>query len=371
MRWHSLHVHYYDQAGVDALILDAVRPFFASVRGQVEAAYFVRHWRRGPHLRLNLRSDAAAFAHTVYPAAEEIVGGFLTAEPSRAAPDPARHLRLHRQLAALEHDDGPLLPWRPDNSLQVVPYDRRLHVLGGEAAADLLAAFLSGTTELTFQMTDHMRTRGHRLGLAFDLMLAVAHAFSGSGIVAGFASFRSHAEAFLCAWPGAGTLREAWDRHYRSRAPALVQRVRDVVTTLDGETPGVPFVASWTGALAGYHARGRTLIETGQMTMEPPAPAGRSVPTVGPLSEVSPFHRATYGSDRYTRDLRPSLWFAAYRLALNYTYLQLTRLGLAPADRFFLCHLAANAVEELYGISAMELVRESPQPQSVRRQDQP
>jgi hypothetical protein len=41
---------------------------------------------------------------------------------------------------------------------------------------------------------------------------------------------------------------------------------------------------------------------------------------------------------------------------LNYTYLHMTRLGITPTERFLLCHLAANAVEECYGVSAFELV---------------
>ncbi|WP_345406501.1 hypothetical protein [Nonomuraea salmonea] len=38
-------------------------------------------------------------------------------------------------------------------------------------------------------------------------------------------------------------------------------------------------------------------------------------------------------------------------MLLNYTYLHLTRLGLTPLDRFRTCHLLADAVEDVYGVS--------------------
>jgi hypothetical protein len=50
----------------------------------------------------------------------------------------------------------------------------------------------------------------------------------------------------------------------------------------------------------------------------------------------------------------PARWSPSYRLVLNYMYLHFTRLGLTPIERFLLCHLTANAVEDCYGISAME-----------------
>ncbi len=49
--------------------------------------------------------------------------------------------------------------------------------------------------------------------------------------------------------------------------------------------------------------------------------------------------------------------FLRYRVVLNYTYLHLTGLGLTPLDRFRACHLLANAVEEVYGVSGLESMR--------------
>jgi hypothetical protein len=137
-------------------------------------------------------------------------------------------------------------------------------------------------------MIERVRQRKtSRLAGAFDLMVATAQVFSPDGITRGFVSFRSHAEAFLNAWPEGQDLRPHWDHHYTQPADALTAQVRTVVAELDG-------------------------------------------------------HADSAGE------------FFRYRLVLNYRHLHFTRLALTPAERFLLCHLTANAVEDSYGISAVD-----------------
>jgi hypothetical protein len=360
MRWHSIHVHYY-HADLDGLVLDAVRPLFAAVAGEVTGAYFVRHWRQGPHLRLNLRADPRRFDSRVRPTAERMLRDYLIRRPSRAAPDPHRLLPLHRRLAAMERETGPLLPWRPDNSVHVARYDPRVAVLGSEVAAELQADFLTASTGSAFEMIDHIRAGGQRPRIAFDLLIAIGHALGG-GIAQGAVSYRSHAESFLATEPTEPTgpdgadqpgadpdrRRAAWDQHYRQHAPSLVDRVRRVVAAVDGTGPPVPFVREWVDLLSGYRDRARPLLANGAL----PAPAG---PEPDPPSRLwrSEFHRALATNDDYQRRVRHSLGFRLWRLVLNYTYLQLTRVGLTPSQRFLVCHLAAGAVEDAYGVSAL------------------
>jgi hypothetical protein len=60
--WASTHAAYHDTGGQGSLLLDAVRPLFALLRGDGARAFFLRHQRflrhrrRGRHLRLNLRA---------------------------------------------------------------------------------------------------------------------------------------------------------------------------------------------------------------------------------------------------------------------------------------------------------------------------
>lgn len=349
-RWHSVRVYYYDEDKT-GLILGGVRPLFADVAGDVEAAFYLRHWRQGPHLRLVFRTDAGRFRERVVPAVRETVGGRLRERPSTSRLDPYRHIGAHRRLAEEESEPGPLLPWRPDNSIHVAEHDSRAHVLGRDGA-DLLAGFYAATTGLSFRMTERCPDRRGRAAAAFDLMIATAHALSGMELRRGFVSFRSHAESFLSGHRDGRALRSAWQEHYRRHASQLAARVGAVVTAVDEGADEPCFAAEWATELGRHRDRAARLIELGGTGMEWAAPRE---PGPSPLAEVSPFHRALEESPEWP-ELRASAGFTLYRLMLNYTYLHLTRLGLTPAERYLLCHLAADAAEERYGVTATDLI---------------
>ena len=220
MEWRSVHVYFYDENKTD-LVLDAVRPLFEKLSPHVAAAFYVPHWLRGPHLRLNFLTEPQVFAEVVRPSVDEVIGQFLARQPSTATPDTRKMLAEHERLAELERESAPLQPLLPDNSIHEAAYDQRLDVLGSMEAAELLADFYVATTPLTFDMLEYVRRGGQLLGLSFDLMVTTAHALSGIGFERGFVSFRSHAEAFLCWWSEGRGLRPAWERHYKKHAADL------------------------------------------------------------------------------------------------------------------------------------------------------
>src|SRR5215472_2085766 len=248
VRWRSVHVAYHDER-CDDLVVDAVAPLFRRTSRHAAAQYFTRHWRRGPHLRLNFRATESAHAAVIRPAVEEVVGGYLAAQPSQARLEPAAFAAQHARLAQLEREPGPLQPWYPNNSIQAAAYDDRSAALGSQAAAALLASYYVRTTPLAFRMTDCVRSGGSRLELALDLMLATAHSFCPGGIARGFVSFRSHAEAFLASSPQGAPLRAKWNRAYAGRAEGLAGRVRAVVADLDRGTGSIPFIREWAREL--------------------------------------------------------------------------------------------------------------------------
>ncbi|AHH96962.1 hypothetical protein GCM10010174_73790 [Kutzneria viridogrisea] len=348
MTWRSVHVYYYEDRKYD-LVLDAVRPLFQRLGPEIRA-YHVPHWLRGPHLRLNFHTGSRQYADLVLPAVHEVIGGYLAEHPSTAVYDKEEMLAGHRLLIESEQERGQLEPLAEDNSLHEAPYDQRLHVLGSTEAASLLADFYVDTTELTFAMTEALRSGMQRLRLAFDLMIATAHTLSGIGYARGFVSFRSHAEAFLSWVPQAGGLRPAWQRHYRLHSRSLVAQARQVVDSLDTGGSAVPWVHEWVRALVPYRRLGGQLIASGQISLDPPGPPPGSRQYFEKLAS-SPMH--SKGSWQHSQVDR--LWFGKYRLMLNYTYLHLTRLGLTPVERFLLCHLAANTAEEIFGVRALDV----------------
>ncbi|WP_018566130.1 lantibiotic dehydratase C-terminal domain-containing protein [Streptomyces sp. PsTaAH-124] len=389
-QWRAAHVAYFGD-DTDQLILRAVRPVIERCAAHGAAAHVLRHWRRGPHLRLVVRATPAVFAEVVEPAVRELIGGHLRAHPSTApAPDEDALLPLHRRLAEAERETGPLTPFSPDNSITWEAHDRRIDVLGCPVGADELALFYERTNDLLFEHLEAVAAGLPRETLALRLMLATAHTLcrhpQDPSIRRGFVSFRSHAEGYLStAGPRA---RQGFEQRYAANRAVLTAQVRAVVAAFDPVPPGpvptgpvppgpglpstdVPASGTsgaaalaepggaatlhrWVAAIDPLGSRWTALYEAGEIP-EAEIPDDEEN-GIGGLLSASPLHRAISGSATYKRMMYRDPRFLRYRLMLNYTYLHLSRLGLPGLSRYLLCHLAADAVEEVYGVSALQLV---------------
>ncbi|MFI0259591.1 thiopeptide maturation pyridine synthase [Streptomyces sp. NPDC017056] len=354
-QWHSIHVHHHDEAAEPALVLDAVRPAFEAVRASVSGAWFGRHWLRGPHLRLNFRTPDETWATHVRPRVVSALDAYLRDHPSTARLDEAALAPVHERLAELEMETGPRHPWVPDNTVLEQPYDHRLPVLGSLRGSEVLADFLSDTNDLAFAMYEHLRSGGALPVLALDLMwttvsvAAVPFDEDGAAIERGFMSLRSHADAFLSRTHDPDGYRAAFDERHRRQADALAGRLRAVESVLSGDRGDEPpFVRDWAEAVRRCQRAALPLLESGELTL---SGAGRA-PRL-PTRQLSDFHRLLQTDHGHADFLRDDHWFASFRLVVNYLYIHLNRLGLKPVDRGLLCHLAANTVEAVHGVSAI------------------
>lgn len=362
--WQSVHIHYHDDPR--DLLLDAVQPLFSQVAPHADA-YFMPHWRQGPHLRLHVRAPGDVFRDVVSPLVHDRIGGYLRTNPSRTVLDPATVLDSHRRLAELEQDPGPLLPWPANNTVLDARYDRRLHMLGSVAAADLLADFHLMTTALAFDVLQ-LRRQGRQLpAIAFDLLIATAEALCGADLSWSFVSFRSHAEAFLSTWPEGGGLRPAWDGYFAANADRLTARAEAVAAAVHHDG-GDALAQRWVRTVKPFRDRAGALVDAGMITLDPPPEArAEHAALSAQLGQASAFHAATADSPEFEAHVRDTVWFAQHRLMLNYLYLFLTRVGLTPSERFLLCHVAANTAERLHGVSAVDTARRSPTGASMGR----
>ncbi|MEV4613543.1 thiopeptide maturation pyridine synthase [Kitasatospora sp. NPDC049258] len=341
--WHSIQLHHRTPDRTD-LLLRAVRPLFAELEGAVEAQYFMPHWRRGSHLRLQFRTTPEVFERTVRPTAEAVLGSYLAEHPSTERVDEESELRLHRRLAFVEWELGPLTPFHPDNSLQYEPFDGRGHVVGSAAAAELLGSFHADTTPLAFAVLERAGGHAGRLAAAFDLMVATAHLVHSVPRTA--SSFRSHSEAFIATSSAPEQVRAHLDRQYGSRAQSLRARLRAVVDAVDAGDDSIPHLAEWAGLERALHSRAKELIAAGEISLKNSETQREDIDEAAMTTaflERSPFHR---GLDPAAyRQLLDSVDYQAYRLVINHLYLLMTRLGLRPVDRFTLCHLVASAAD--------------------------
>ncbi|GGO08510.1 thiopeptide maturation pyridine synthase [Microbispora bryophytorum] len=373
--WHCVHV-YYHAPDKDGLLLDAVRPLLEGLRGQVEAAYVLRHWRQGPHVRINVKATSRLWEEVVRPRVDQVVGAYLHEHPSTTVLDPDESLTRHRLLAVREQEHGPLTPWPPDNSIRDAPYDSRRHVLGSDEAVDLLTSFYTDSTPLLFAMLDHVRGGDDsKLGLAMSLMLTVAH--TSHPITRSYLSYRMHAEGYITWAADPEATRAAFERDFRERREALTSRVRDVVAALDDPSapsvPSAPFVREWAALLERYRGRAGALIDDGRLVQPTTKPGEAFEARLGdlpvPRREPNELQRLIFDSPAYHEAVFADPGFLRYRVLLNYTYLHLTRMGLTPLDRFRMCHLLADAVEDVYGLSALDALRRFAAAQETRPGD--
>jgi hypothetical protein len=349
--WYSAHIYYYEP-DKDALLLDAIQPLLHQLRPVVQHAYVIRHWRQGPHLRLHIHTDPHTWTTTVQPQLEQAIGTYLRAHPSTTTLDERAELPTHLLLAQREQENGPLSPWYPDNSIQYQPYDPRLHVLGHQQVADLLADYLTASTELLFDLLEHVRSEADTKELlSLGLMLATSHTLAPP-LHRSFMSYRSHAEGFMSASTDPVATRAAFDSYYRTQRESLTNRARAVIATLEGrpEGPPVPFMRDWATLLTAYADRAKLLIQAGLVYPKTPAPKPTDPPPPGYLQML-------FANRTYRERVLDTPHFHRYRLGLNWTYLQLNRLGVTPFQRMRTCYIVASAVEEVYGVSVTDMVK--------------
>lgn len=354
--WQNVHVYYYDDP--NDLLLDCIQPLFESLRPAVSTAFFVRHWLRGPHLRLRFRCSNEQFATLVRPAVEDQIRRYLQAHPSTSTIDLDQMQLIYNRLAIEEAESEPLLPLAPNNSIQYLPYDRRLHIMQSEALATLFEDFYVDTTDLAFTMLRQIRAGASRLALSLELMLTMAYT-GASDITYGIISYRSHAEAFIARSPNPDATRAFFDSRYAAHAKNLQARLRYLVESLERQDDRVPLAATWAALSRRYRQRVRAEADLKPLMPETPT---ELTPEQQLVLEAKRRHSAFHslmiedavGSDALWQ--RPT--FHRNRLMLNMQYLYLSRLGGKPFERYLLCHLAANTVEDVYGVSATHLLQQ-------------
>ncbi|KXK60305.1 hypothetical protein AWW66_19490 [Micromonospora rosaria] len=348
--WHSIQIRYHAE-NKDDLILDAVHPLLTALADAVDQPHLLRHWRRGPHLRINLRTTPQLWAEVVRPTAQRDLTAYLHDNPSTASLREAEHLAAHRRLAVREADHGPLTPWYPDNTVQFEPHEDRQHVLGSPALAGLLADGYARSTALTVDTLAGVRSGAvDRVGHALDLMFAFGH-LSVPPISRGYMSFRSHVESFLGYTADPDAVRSTFDERYHRHRPALRDRLHTTRAIVAGSRRD-PLVEAWLEIVRRQKALAEPLFTSGAIDLDHLDQRGME------LRHRIEFHDILRETTAHRREVLSQVWFRCHRLAINQLYSHLSRIGIVPTQRYLLCHLVARTVEEEYDISPVALARQ-------------
>jgi hypothetical protein len=354
--WRGAHLFYHEE-DLDLLVLEVVRPLFERAGAELGERFFVRHWQRGPHVRVWFRVGEPVYSARLRPLFDEVAGEFFARNPSRSVLDERQLRPLHELLARREQVSGELFPLMPNNSVQHLAYESRAAVLGGRGAEQLIGRFYVETNDLVFAMLDRIRAGADRLWLAMGLMFAHAEA-AGPGIERGFISYRSHAEGFILGTSRPDQVRAQLGALYEADREALDSRLHEVLGFMREGRGEEPFVAEWNRVVTRFRPLCEKVVRSGDVRLpgiNEPVPDG-SRGLMRDRLGYSAFHSYLTNTLDYRDRLYGSPWFHTFRLLVNLLYLHLARLGIAPRQRYTLCHLAASAVESSLGVTALDLI---------------
>jgi hypothetical protein len=359
-RWHSIYLYYYD-VQKDDLLLDCVRPLFQQLRarGWAEGLYFVRHWHGGSHVRLQIDADPSLFRTRIVPYVQETVERYLQHSPSTATFCEADARALFERRASYAGQRYVAL--RPNNSLEIAPYEDLAPIVGSQGAAHLLQTYYQQTSECAFTLLEQTRNAyTARLNVCFDQLLALVATSPLLSLERGYMSYRSHAEGFIVGEPeieAPQVRRQRLAEAYKQRHTAVLQRVRRLLAHLALSPERLP---CWLTTLIDIHrhvarqAYEQASAGTLQLKRHEETAEARQRMHL----QESDFLSTAFRSPAVL-DYLDSPLVIAHRTSLNLLYLHLHSIGLLNEDRYLLDYYIACAIEELLALDPVARMRAS------------
>ncbi|WP_091636923.1 lantibiotic dehydratase [Lysobacter sp. cf310] len=370
LRWYALRVAYFDDRR--QLILGPIAEAIETAKRDfgVERAFFLPHWKFGPHIDLLLQCDSESYALRVLPAVQAIIEKWIAENPSRAQLDPLEYEKTSQWIGTSEIDSGPYLPLLKDNSVAPVPYLRPKTLLIPEVA-ESKELMLSDCCDLILELNRLNDVDRESFFITLHAMLAATAHTQKSGLQEGYMSMRSHADYFFAAYDSDNALRDRFDKVDEKNKEKLDKATRAVVDGRYADTglpgPFVEILERWTKVLADVDIRSKRIVELrydevvgqGDQFIEMATQMRQDVPDEfferaekRQISEIGAAFINTKSGGEVLR--RPG--FLAYRINVNFFYALLPLLEIAPIQKFLLCHLLSNSVERVYGQDSREKV---------------
>lgn len=186
--WLSLHVFY--AANANPVLVHCVRPLVRRLReqGLLRSWFFIRYWLEGPHIRLRLLPADTASTAAVAETAERAIADFLRRRPALYEEDRNSSGDLYKNMFLAEYSqerwdelygaEGQM-PFRPNNSVAHIPYERELERYGGPAGMELAEWHFERSSELVLTVleTANVHVRQVLLGQAAQLTAGLCFAF--------------------------------------------------------------------------------------------------------------------------------------------------------------------------------------------------
>ncbi|MDX3771378.1 MULTISPECIES: thiopeptide-type bacteriocin biosynthesis protein [unclassified Streptomyces] len=277
--WISLHVFY--AANANPVLVHCVRPLMSRLRerGLLRSWFFIRYWLEGPHIRLRLLPADASAADEVARAVRERLEAYLRERPALYEEDRNSSGDLYKNMFLAEYTeerwnerygaDGEM-PFRDNNSVASIPYERELDRYGGPAGMELAEWHFqeSSETVMALLQTTNVHVRTVLLGQAVQLTAGLCFALlRDEDAVARFlVRYRTMWETSY--QEPSDSQHERFDRSYERMKDRLVPRLRHVRDSArhDVTASPTPLERSWLAHCAELRDRVLKLGDAGHLT---------------------------------------------------------------------------------------------------------
>ncbi|GAA3653877.1 lantibiotic dehydratase C-terminal domain-containing protein [Streptomyces fenghuangensis] len=310
--WLSCHVFHHGDT--DPLLTDLLLPMVDDLRreGRLLRHFYLRHWERGPHVRLRMQVPAE-HEDDVRDEAERRITAYLERHPGPDDTDPDRLREALRRLSELEHGDASddrLRTPEPPNTVRWIDYRPELAKYGGPEGVEIAEDVFHAGSLLAGQVLRLVHTDRARLGIALQMLLLAARAL-GFGPDERAVFLRTYHERWA-AYVTDKRLLAAWDAQYRLQRETYTALVADLDA---GEPIGKGLGERWERTIGDALERLRPLVASGRVW---PAETDRSAP--------------------------PAVALAA--LVSQYLHTTNNRMNVRPQGECFVAYLAHRAATE-------------------------
>ncbi|MNO26463.1 hypothetical protein D3C76_163170 [compost metagenome] len=355
--WKSINV-YYHKGDREQLIKTGILPSIHQLAesGKIKRYYFIRHWLKGPHVGINLEClDEFVYEKDIKPVLYENIKDYLFKKPSEALED-NEMTATYEQLSRMELIKEDYLPLIPTNSILEVPYKKDSWL--GENGSKIISDYHSGTSYFVEKILDQTEEELYPtlLGMMLGVIVCV------KDIRRSYLSFRSHSEAMLHAYDKNNLIRTKFQKKYILNQLLIKDLIAQVTEMEHSTESNDEFLQEWTVYCKKFYTELYKEVACGNVF--PPKQdevvlyfQEFGAPETWIVDEMSEFHQMFYRKNDID-NLLNSDTFKSFRIILSLLYSTFSNLGIKPIERFYLCYLVANGVEDFYGIDWKSLFEE-------------
>ncbi|WP_167454769.1 lantibiotic dehydratase C-terminal domain-containing protein [Micromonospora arborensis] len=284
--WLSGHVFYHDDA--DRLLTELLLPMLTELRqrGLTHRQFYLRHWERGPHVRVRIQT-LPAHRDQVREEVERRVAEYLAKHPGATDTDPSRLTTALHRLNVLENGTGTtVLDAEPPNTLRWIDYRPELAKYGGPQGVAVAEDVFDTSSLLAGEVVQRVGEGRVRLGVALQFLLLAARAL-GLTEAQRTVFFRHYHERWRSYVPDVALI-DAWAQQYDTQRDTYRRMLDDLE---HGRPLGRGLGRRWEDLIADAVGRLRPLVQRREVwpaEVDPSAP-----PFVGLAALVSQYLHTT------------------------------------------------------------------------------